>query len=98
MFPHASTQAVFLVLYPVQPHSLHPSRPPFPREPMPDHCPHQGPVPVSPSLRSFLHLLQVVLPNHSPSDRITSAFHGSHCPQVQGQNIAPKALNNGLLP
>lgn len=70
MFPHASTQAVFLVLTPVQPHSLHPSRPPFPLRtnarttaPTRDLCPCL----LSPFL---LHLLQVVLPNHSP-DRIT---------------------------
>lgn len=71
MFPHASTQAVFLVLTPVQPHSLHPSDHHFLFEPMPGPLPHQGPVPMS--LSPFLlHLLQVVLPSHSPDRILTS--------------------------
>lgn len=98
MFPHSSSQAVFLALTPVQPHSLHPSRPPsLPRTKAQTTAPTRDLCPcLLPPL--LLYLLQVVLPNHSPG-RITSL--PSMAPtalRFKSKNIAPKALNNGLLP
>lgn len=76
--------------------SIHPDHH-FLFRPMPGPLPPPGTCAVSPLSRSFSTYCRWSCPvTHLIASLICLPW--LPCPQVQGQNIAPKALNNGLLP